>query len=92
MLCRLILIKDKPTQHINKRFPHTQRRNKNAKHYWSSRSNRSANGSDGQGNEVMVNDTVALFIEVAYIVGTLSAWLVVISPLLIGCFMAREQG
>jgi hypothetical protein len=39
----------------------------------------------------MLNDTVALFVEVAYIVGTLSAWLVVISPLLICCFMARGQ-
>ena len=36
---------------------------------------------------MMENDTVALFIEVAYIVGTLSAWLVVISPLLICWFM-----
>ena len=40
---------------------------------------------------MMENDTVALFIEVAYIVGTLSAWLVVISPLLICWFMASRS-
>jgi hypothetical protein len=40
---------------------------------------------------MMRNDTVALLVEVAYIVGTLSAWVVVISPLLICWFMESGE-